>query len=106
MAERAPERGRMFPPGCGQDSPPSPLLRPSEETGPGRKLPLLSFQNGPASFHAPPWPPSALEPEGGLGISSAFALAGPRPHRASLSLGALLTWAQLSLLRPSLDTEP
>lgn len=49
--------------------------------------------------------PHAPEPEGGLGTPSAFALAGPRPQPPLLSPHARWSWAQLVVLRPSLDTE-
>lgn len=71
MAERAPERGRMFPPpGCGQDSAPSPPLRPSEETGPGRKLPLSVFPERPCLIPRSP-PPSPRAPRS-LRVGLAF----------------------------------
>lgn len=94
--------GQIVPPVYAQDSPRSHVLAFSGGSpwlqaalGCLSRTPLL---HSALSLHAP-------EPEGGLGIPSAFPLAGPRPHLALLSLHALASWAQLSLLRPSLDTE-
>lgn len=96
------EKRKLFPCVCGQDSPLSlvPAFRggrPWPQAALGC-LYRMSLSHSVFSLNAP-------EPEGGLGIPSAFFLAGPRPHFALLNFHLLLRWAQLSLLWPNLDME-
>lgn len=90
MAERAPERGRLFPPWCGQDQlSPDAVAFGGDRSWPQAALGCLSrktLRHSTLSIS----PPCGPEPEGGLGIPPAFAPAGPRAHLALLSLPALL----------------
>lgn len=90
----------------GQTDPPSSVGGRTPLPAP---LPVLFWPledaGGPGRTQALPQPLGAPAPEGGPGTASAFVLARPGPHLALLSLHALSSRAQLSLLWPSLDTE-